>query len=422
MRDFFQHINLKTILIVILFFLLGWQLGHRDIEIKWATYKPTVSIINKEPPKNIDVDFKLFWDTWDFLSRSYFDKKAIDPTKLFYGAISGMVAALGDPYTVFLPPEQQKFSKEELNGSFEGVGIQLGFNKEKRLVVVAPLSGTPAEEAGIKPEDMIVKIEDKDTTNMTLPEAVNLIRGTKGTKVVLTIFREGESDTREFTLTRDTIIVKSVEVSYHNTNSGKKVAVVKLSRFGERTQDEWNEAVSNLLSADSEAVVLDLRNNPGGFLEGAVFIASEFLDGGIVVLQENSEGERTPFRVTREGRLKRIPLTVLINKGSASASEIVAGALQDRGRAKLLGEKSFGKGTIQEAQDLSGGAGIHITVAKWLTPDGRWVNDTQGLEPDVKIESSKDDQTTRPSDGSKQSLPSDEGKDPQLERAIELLE
>lgn len=413
MRDFFQHINIKTILIVILFFLLGWQLGHRDIEIKWATYKPTVSIINKEPPKNINVDFKLFWDTWDFLSRSYFDKKAIDPTKLFYGAISGMVAALGDPYTVFLPPEQQKFSKEELNGSFEGVGIQLGFNKEKRLVVVAPLSGTPAEEAGIKPEDMIVKIEDKDTTNMTLPEAVNLIRGTKGTKVVLTIFREGESDTREFTLTRDTIIVKSVEVSYKDTNSGKKAAIVKLSRFGERTQDEWNEAVSNLLSADSEALVLDLRNNPGGFLEGAVFIASEFLDGGIVVLQENSEGERTPFRVTREGRLTRIPLTVLINKGSASASEIVAGALQDRGRGKLVGEKSFGKGTIQEAQDLSGGAGIHITVAKWLTPDGRWVNDTGGLEPDVKIESSKDDQTTRPSDGS---------KDPQLERAIELLE
>ncbi len=406
MRNFFQQINLKTILIIILFFLLGWQLGHRDIEVKWATYKPTISIINKEPPKNINVDFKLFWDTWDFLSRSYFDKKAIDPTKLFYGAISGMVSALGDPYTVFLPPEQQKFSKEELNGSFEGVGIQLGFNKEKRLVVVAPLSGTPAEEAGIKPEDMIVKIEDKDTTNMTLPEAVNLIRGTKGTKVILTIFREGESDTREFTLTRDTIIVKSVEVSYENTNSGKKLAVVKLSRFGERTQDEWNEAVSNLLSADSEALVLDLRNNPGGFLEGAVFIASEFLDGGIVVLQENSEGERTPFRVTRAGRLTKIPLTVLINKGSASASEIVAGALQDRGRADLLGEKSFGKGTIQEAQDLSGGAGIHITVAKWLTPDGRWVNDTQGLEPDVKIESSKDDQT----------------KDPQLERAIELLE
>ncbi|MDP3948314.1 MAG: S41 family peptidase [bacterium] len=413
MRAFFQNLNIKLVLIVILVFLLGWQLGHRDVQVKWATYKPTVSIINKEPPQKIDLDFKLFWDTWDFLSRSYFDKKSIDPTKLFYGAISGMVAALGDPYTVFLPPEQQKFSKEELNGSFEGVGIQLGFNKEKRLVVVAPLSGTPAEEAGIKPEDVIVKIGDKDTTNMTLPEAVNLIRGTKGTKVTLTIFREGDSDTREFTLIRDMIIVKSVEVFYKNTSSGKKVAVVKLSRFGERTQLEWNEAVSNLLSENVGVLVLDLRNNPGGFLDGAVFIASEFLDGGTVVLQENSEGVRTPFRVTRAGKLTSIPLKVLINKGSASASEIVAGALQDRGRAELMGEKSFGKGTIQEAQDLSGGAGIHITVAKWLTPNGKWVNDTQGIEPDVKIESEKEDSTR---------LPDGQAKDPQLEKALELLD
>lgn len=406
MKDFLKNINAKLVLIVILSFLLGWQLGHRDVQIKWATYKPTISIINKEPPKNINIDFKLFWDTWDFLSRSYFDKKAIDPTKLFYGAISGMVSALGDPYTVFLAPEQQKFSKEELNGSFEGVGIQLGFNKEKRLVVIAPLSGTPAAEAGIKPEDVIVKIDDKDTTNITLPEAVGLIRGTKGTQISLTIFREGDSDTRSFTLTRDTIIVKSVELSYKETSSGKKVAVVKLSRFGERTEAEWNEAVSDLLSASSEVLVLDLRNNPGGFLEGAVFIASEFLDGGTVVLQENSEGEKTSFKVTRNGKLTKIPLVILVNKGSASASEIVAGALQDRGRGKLVGEKSFGKGTIQEAQDLAGGAGIHITVAKWLTPNSRWVNDTGGLDPDVKIDMDQDDST----------------KDPQMDKAIELLD
>lgn len=396
----------KTILIVILSFLLGWQLGHRDVQVKWATYKPTVSIINKVPPEKVNLDFKLFWDTWDLLSRSYFDKKAIDPNKLFYGSLSGMVSSLGDPYTVFLPPEQQKFSKDELNGSFEGVGIQLGFNKDKRLVVVAPLSGTPAEEAGIKPEDVIVKIDDKETTNMTLPEAVNLIRGAKGTQITLTILREGDLDTRSFTLIRDTIIVKSVEVSFKDTKSGNKIAVIKLSRFGERTENEWNEAISNVLSTKADAVVLDLRNNPGGFLEGAVFIASEFLDGGTVVLQENSEGEKLTFKVTRAGKLTKLPLSVLINKGSASASEIVAGALQDRKRGELVGEKSFGKGTIQEAQDLSGGAGIHITVAKWLTPNARWVNDTGGLDPDVKVEGSKDDAT----------------KDPQLDKAIELLD
>ena len=411
-----KSINPKSILIILLTFLLGWQLGHRDVEFKLLKYRPSVSIVNKEPPKNINLDFKLFWDVWDLLSRSYLDKKAIDPHKLFYGAISGMVASLGDPYTVFLPPQQQKFSQEELNGSFEGVGIQLGFNKDKRLTVIAPLDGTPAQKAGIKPEDLIIKIDGKETTNMTLPEAVNLIRGPKGTKIDLTILREDESEPKVFTLTRDSIIVKSVNVVYKqslssgdgkSTGSGKKVAVIKLSRFGERTQDEWNQAVSDLLSGGSGAVVLDLRNNPGGFLDGAVFIASEFVDSGDVVMQENSKGEKTPFKVNRAGKLTNMPVVVLINKGSASASEIVAGALADRNRAKLVGEKSFGKGTIQEAEELAGGTGIHITVAKWLTPNGKWVNETQGLEPDVKVESGKEE---------------DPLKDPQLDKALEILD
>lgn len=406
MKNFLKTLDPKIVLIVILAFLLGWQFGHRDVQFKLATYRPTLSIVNKTPPKNINIDFKLFWDTWDLLSRIYLDKKAIDPTKLFYGAISGMVSSLGDPYTVFLSPDQQKFSKEELNGSFDGVGIQLGFNKDKRLVVVAPLDGTPASRAGIEPGDIIVKINDKDTTGISLPEAVNLIRGPKETKISLTILREGESDTRSFTLERDTIVVKSVTLSYKETKLGKKVAIIKLSRFGERTYDEWNSAVSEILAVSPQAVILDVRNNPGGFLDGAVFIASEFLEGGNVVLQEDSEGVKTPFKVSRIGKLTKIPLLVLINKGSASASEIVAGALQDRQRAKLVGEKSFGKGTIQDAEDLSGGAGIHITVAKWLTPNGRWVNDSSALDPDVKIEGNGDDAT----------------KDPQLDKAIELLE
>lgn len=406
MQSFFSLINVRVILIVILSFLFGWQLGHRDVQIKWANFRPSVSITNNLPPKEINIDFKLFWDTWDLVSRSYLDKKTIDPEKLYYGAISGMVSALDDPYTVFLPPEQQKFSKDELIGSFEGVGIQLGFNKDKRLVVIAPLSSTPAEKGGIKPQDLILKIDDKETTNLTLPEAVGFIRGTKGTQVTLTILHEGETEPQSVALTRDTIIVKSVEVSYKNTSSGKKVAIIKLTRFGERTQDEWNAVVADILSSNAEALVLDLRNNPGGFLEGAVFVASEFLDGGNVVLQENNEGKQTAFKINRVGKLTRLPMNVLINKGSASASEIVAGALQDRKRAKLIGEKSFGKGTIQEAQDLAEKTGIHITVAKWLTPNGRWVNDSGGIESDVIIESDKEDTT----------------KDPQLEKALEMLD
>src|SRR3989338_7535376 len=398
--------DVKLALIAILTFLLGWQLGHRDIQIKWAKFNPTVSVVNRDVPKNIDIDFKLFWDTWDLLSKNYIDKTALNPEKLFYGAIFGMVAAVGDPYTVFLPPDQQKSSQEELSGSFEGVGIQLGFNKEKRLVVIAPLEGTPAKAAGIKPQDMIVKIDEKDTAGMSLPEAVKLIRGDKRTKVNLTILRGEDTETKSYTLIRDTIIVKSVEASFKNTKNDKSVAVIKLSRFGEKTSDEWAQAVSEITDKGVNGIILDMRNNPGGFFEGAVFIASEFLDGGDVVLQENNQGQRTPFKVNREGKLTKIPLAVLINKGSASASEIVAGALQDRRRGTLIGEKSFGKGTIQEAQDLSEGTGIHITVAKWLTPNGRWVNDTLGLEPDVTIEMDKND----------------ESKDLQLEKALELLD
>ena len=397
------------VFIAVLAFILGWQTGHKDLQFQWAHYKPTISIINKEPPKNINVDFKLFWDTWELVSSQYIDKKAIDPNKLFYGSISGMVSAVGDPYTVFLPPQQQKSTTEELNGSFDGVGIELGFDKDKRLVVMAPLKGTPAEKSGIKPKDMIVKIGEKDTSGMTLPDAVNLIRGPKGTPVNLTIFREGDTDTKTFNLTRDTIIVKSVEVSYKTTKNSKKAAVIKLSRFGERTNDEWTTAVDEIISANVDGLVLDVRNNPGGFLESAVFILSEFLDSGDTVLQENSEGVRTPFKTERTGRLLKPPLIVLINKGSASASEIVAGALQDRKRATLAGEKSFGKGTIQEAQQLPQQTGIHITVAKWLTPNGRWVNDTGGFDPDVKVEVSKDEAN-------------DVTKDPQMDKALELLQ
>ena len=391
MKQIFFRINLRVILIVILAFVIGWKVGQTQIP----------------PPKNNNADFKLFWDTENLLKRDYLDKSALDQNKLYYGAISGMVSAVGDPYTFFLPPEAQKSSKEELNGSFEGVGIQLGFNPDKRLAVIAPLEGTPAKAAGVKPLDMIIKIDGKDTTGLSLPEAVKLIRGTKGTKVMLEILREGEEETRTFTMVRDTIVVKSVELEYKKTKSGKNVAWIKLSRFSERTRSEWQEAVKDIISKTPNGVILDVRNNPGGYLDGAVFVTSEFLEGGDVVLQEDGQGKKQAFKVNREGNLLTIPLIVLINKGSASASEIVAGALQDRERAKLVGEQSFGKGTIQEAEELEKGAGIHITVARWLTPNGKWVNETKGLKPDVIIEMPKD---------------AKDNQDPQLDKALELLE
>ena len=328
---------------------------------------------------------------------------------MVYGAISGMVASLGDPYTVFLPPSDQKQSKEDLAGSFEGVGIQLGY-KDGKIAVIAPLTETPADKAGIKAGDLILKIKDaannvdKETVGMTLPEAVELIRGPKGTEITLSLSREGKEDF-DAILKRDTILVKSVELSYK-----EKTAVLKLTRFGERTYEEWDAAVTEIENKinkkEVSGMVLDLRNNPGGLLQGSIFIASEFLKDGIIVKQEKSQnGGTETYSVSRNGKLTKIPLVVLINPGSASASEIVAGALQERGRAKLVGEKSFGKGTVQEAEELVGGSGLHVTVARWLLPSGKNI-DKEGVNPDFEIKMDDNDQTI----------------DPQLDKALELLE
>lgn len=399
-----KKFNFPTLLIALLTFIIGWQLGHRDLSIQWQNYHPKINIESQTPPQVQDIDFKLFWQTWDLLSKEYVDKKALDPQKMYYGAIQGMVASLGDPYTVFLPPEAQKNTKEELGGSFQGVGIELGYDKDKRLVVIAPLQGTPADKAGIKPGDIILKIDNKDTSGISLPDAVNLIRGPKNTQVALQIYHEGDKAPKDVSLTRDTIVVKSVSYLEKTTPQGKKIAYIKLSRFGEKTQDEWNQSVSDALSGAPAGVVLDLRNNPGGFLDGAVYIGSEFIVNGDIVQQENGSGAKIEYKVNRVGRMLKIPLVVLINKGSASASEIVAGAIQDNKRGQLVGDQSFGKGTIQEAQDLPSNTGIHVTTAKWLTPDGRWIHNV-GLTPDVKVTQGDDPQ-----------------KDDQLNKALELLD
>lgn len=408
----FKRINGITIIIALLTFVLGWQLGNRDFKLKLTDLRPEVTFSNEVSVDKKNVDFKLFWQVWDLVSSEYVDKKAVDPQKMFYGAIQGMVAALGDPYTVFLPPQEQKSTQEEIGGSFEGVGIQLGYDKDKRLAVIAPVKDTPADKAGVLAGDLIVKIDDKEAGGLSLPEAVNLIRGEKGTTVKLEIYHNGDAKTKTVELKRDTIVVKSVELEQKISPSGKKVAVIKLSRFGERTFEEWNKVVSDTLAYAPQAVILDLRNNPGGLLDGAVFIGSEFIKSGDVVLQENAQGVRTPYKVNREGKLLSLPVIVLINKGSASASEIVAGAIQDTKRGKLLGEVSFGKGTIQESQDLPEKTGIHVTTAKWLTPLGRWIHQ-KGLEPDIKVELTEEQ--------IKEQI-ADDTKDFQMDRALQEVD
>lgn len=377
----------------------GYWLGTHKVSLSRDTFSGVI-IERVQPSEKQNLDFSLFWDVWDRLSAAYLDKSALKPAQMVYGAIQGMVASLKDPYTVFLPPSENKQAKEDLNGAFEGVGIELGYNKDEQLMVVAPISGMPAEKAGVKAGDLILKIEDKETLGITLPEAVKQIRGPKGTKVKLTLLHSTEKELYEATIIREEILVPSVEVAFIGN-----IAHLKLTRFGDRTNEEWEEAVEKIVGHQPrvEGVIFDLRNNPGGYLAGSVFIASEFLSSGVVVQQESSKGTTETFSVNRRGRLISEPLVVLINEGSASASEIVAGCLQDYKRAKVVGEKSFGKGTVQEAQDLPGGSGLHITTARWLLPKGKFI-DKSGVIPDYEI---KDDQKTE--------------NDEQLEKALEVI-
>lgn len=380
---------------------VGYKLGTNEVKIRTNGPLPKIEVINKLPPTQRNADFSLFWQVWDELATKYVDKTKFDPQKMVYGAISGMVSSVGDPYTIFLPPEQNKASKEDLNGSFEGIGAQLGI-KDNKIVVIAPLADSPAEKAGILTADWIVKVDGKETANQTLPEVVTKIRGPKGTTVVLSVLHQKADKPVDITVKRDQIILKSVEWKQVATSSG--IIYLKLARFGDQTDSQWDQAVAEIAQKNPKGVVLDLRNNPGGLLSGSVYIASEFLESGVVVKQVDYKGDAQTYSVDRRGKLLSVPLVVLVNQGTASASEILAGSLQVAGRAKVVGAQSFGKGSVQEAEDLPSGAGLHVTIAKWLLSNGVWINGS-GLTPDVKIDNDVNDPT----------------KDLQLDKAVELL-
>lgn len=398
-----------VVLVVILVFLGGYWVGRSGyrVTVNGITNKSNVTI-SREIPSNLeDVNFSLFWKVWDLMSSNYYDKSKINPAKMVYGAISGMVDAIGDPYTSFLPPSENKVVEEDLGGSFEGVGIQIGF-KGTQLAVEAPLPGSPAEKAGIKAGDYIIGIKDEakkidqGTQGINLSDAVQIIRGPAGTKVNLTLLREGENKPRNVDVVRQKIDVPSVSVNYLEDG---KVAHIRILKFGAETKSEWEKIVREVIGkSEINGIVLDLRNNPGGYLDAAVDIAGEFLpNGSVAVIEERGTGERTEFKVKRFGLFTKKPVVVLVNGGSASASEILSGALRDVAKVKLVGEKTFGKGTIQEPRQLEGGSGLHITIAKWLTPNGTWVHE-KGMEPDVKVEDKAD-------------TPEDE----QIQKAVDVL-
>ena len=396
---------LQLIVLIFISGLIGYYFGINNVKVSWKDYKPSLTVVNKEAPAGLSsVDFSTFWNVWDKVETNYYDKTKLDPTKMLNGAIEGMISSLGDPYTMYLPPTQNTDFKDGLAGQFSGIGAELGV-KDNQVIVIAPLGGSPAEKAGIKAGDQILKVNAESTVDLALSAVVDKIRGPKGTQVVLSVLHKDAKAPLDIKIVRDMITVKSVDEwvksakDIEGINVAKtetyKVAYIRLSQFGDSTNNDWLAVINKIfLQMQSEknikGLILDLRNNPGGYLTDAVFISSEFLkQGSPVVMQEDGQGARTTLSVERKGLMYDIPLIVLINKGSASASEIVSGALRDnkingKSRALLLGETSFGKGTIQQADDLGNGAGLHITIAKWLTPDGIWVHG-KGLKPDIEV-------------------------------------
>ncbi|MCX6730730.1 MAG: S41 family peptidase [Candidatus Roizmanbacteria bacterium] len=381
-----SHLKITNLLLIasvaVLLFGTGYKLGEYKLSLNKST---SISTNNK------DVDFYMFWKVWETMEKKYVDQKKIDKKKMYYGAIKGLVASVEDPYTFFLTPVENKQSKDGLEGKFEGIGASLGM-KANRVVVMSALKDSPAEKAHIQTGDFIVKVNNEVIAGMPLTQVVSKVRGDKGTTVHLTLERDGKEVIVD--VVRDTIHVKSVEVKLDEklstcTDNCDHVAYLTLNQFGDSTIDEWAQGVADINAkwekGEIKGLVLDLRDNPGGYLESSVYLAGEFLDQGkLVVKQESTSYENKDYFVTRQGSLLSIPMTILINGGSASAAEILAGALRDYKRASLVGEKSFGKGSVQEAIDLGDGMGLHVTVAKWVLPKGDWING-KGIEPEIKV-------------------------------------
>lgn len=353
-------------------------------------------------PEAEDPQFKVFWEAWQLVDREFYDPQAIDHQKMTYGAIKGMLEALDDQYTSFATPSHAQITDEDLRGSFDGIGVVVEM-RDKKLTVVAPQEGTPGEKAGIKPGDVIVAVDGKDTINLSLLEAVSLIRGPRGTTVKLSIVRDGEPVPLDIAVTRSEIKIVNVKVK----DLGDGVAYVKLGGFAAPTGRELSQAIRRIVDQKAKGLIFDLRNNPGGLLQTSVDVASIFMRDGVVLYEETRTGDSLPFDVKRGAAVAPdIPMVVLINKGSASASEIVAGALQDNGRAVLVGENSFGKDLVQNVHELSDKSSVRITIARWATPNRQQIHE-KGLTPDFAVEMTEDDVKA--------------GRDPQLDKAIETL-
>ncbi len=409
-KNFDLYFVIITLLIA---FLLGYWVGQGGPEEIASPPLPQVQDIKEPKPEYgevldkdsikeyllKDVEFNLFWDVWNLLQRRYVDRP-IQETTLFYGALNGMVNALNLPYTVFLDPNTYKEFSSDLEGNFEGIGAEIGL-KKGILVIIAPLPKSPAENTGLRPGDIVLEIDHKDTTGIALDQAVKWIRGKKGTSVLLKIFRKEWDAPKEITIIRDTINVESVAAEIRDN-----LMIIKVSHFNADTMTLFNQAAEEALSKKVKGVIVDLRGNPGGYLDGAIEMGSFWVRDDVIVIEKFSDGRERKYRSKGPAKLEKMKTVILVNEGSASASEIVAGALKDYKKASIVGKKTFGKGSVQVLEELKDGSALKITVAKWLTPSRKDITE-QGIEPDILVDKTEKDY--------------EEEKDPQLDKAMSLF-
>ena len=345
-------------------------------------------------------EFEPFWEVWDLVHERYL-RQPVDDTALIEGAIDGMLATLDDPHTRYLSPQDQQAAQESMDGEFQGIGAEVE-SVDGNITVVSPIDGSPAQEAGIQPGDILRQADGVDLTGMDVTEAAALVRGPAGTTVSLVVERDGEL--LNIDIERDVIKLATVRGEI----LAEGIAYIRLSRFGNTTADELDELLPDLIAENPSGLILDLRRNPGGSLDTTVEIADQFLDEGLVLVERFGDGQKRPFEVGDEGLAQDIPMVVLVDEGSASASEVLAGAIQDRGRGILIGQVSFGKGTVQTWHTLSNSGGVRVTIAEWLTPEESSIHEI-GLTPDYFIP------LPEPEEGA-------EFEDTQLQAAIDFLQ
>lgn len=363
-----------------------------------------LGVDHTETTVSTNADFEPFWKAWNLITEKSPSVKDISDQDRVYGAIQGLMGSLNDPYSVFFPPQESKLFEETVAGEFGGIGAEVGI-KENILTVISPIKDTPAYRAGIKSGDKILKIDDTDTNGMTIDKAISIIRGEKGTSVALEIYREGDDATQTITIVRDTIAIPTLETKLRDD----EIFVISIYNFSANMPALFRTALKEFTDANTDKLIIDLRGNPGGYLEAAIDMVSWFLPSGKTIVIEDF-GEKAEKEIHRSRGYDvftdKLKIVVLVDQGSASASEIVAGALQDNDRATLVGQKTYGKGSVQELIQVSKDTSLKITVANWLTPNGVWIS-KQGITPDVVVPITKEDVESE--------------RDPQMDKAVELL-